>query len=552
MTEGSPRAAPQQAGRYTLHAEIASGGMATVYLGQVLGAHGFSRVVAIKRMLPTLARDPGFRAMFLDEARLASRVQHPNVVPIVDVVDEAGEAMIVMEYVRGPSLSTLQKTAVEKGQRIPIPVAAAIACGMLAGLQAAHDARDRQGRSLGIVHRDVSPQNALVGVDGVVRIMDFGVAKADHRNVQTGEYQLKGKISYMAPEQLAGPVDRRTDVFATGLVLWGMLAGRRMFRGGEILDAMDEIVRCEVPPLGEFRDDVPPALEAALRHALAKRPDDRLPTAEAFAREIEEATPIASSRAVAAWVFELAGSAITERDTRIAEIERTMSGLSSTDAAPRSSGRPAREDLDSRAVTRDWLPSTDADAQPVTAVEGLGRTPTSVPVELATALTRVEPAALREVPTSYGFAPAPPSVPVAKGRTNKGGPLAWVALASGALALGAVGAFALGWPTLRAAAPNAAAPSAAAPQPSVVALATADASAPGPAPAAGSSATAAPVASASAALPTATAGPRATTQPGVPRPTADHGATAKTAAPTAATATAGSRGPYYPPSPFPR
>jgi len=343
---------PRRTGRYTLHAPIASGGMATVYLGQVLGAHGFSRVVAIKRILPSFARDPAFRAMFVDEARLASRVQHPNVVPILDVVDEGGDAMIVMEYVRGASLSALLKAGNELGARVPVSVVTAIAVGMLSGLHAAHEARDRNGRSLGIVHRDVSPQNVLVGADGVVRIMDFGIAKADLRLGQTQENQLKGKLVYMAPEQLKGTVDRRTDVFATALVAWGALAGRRLFRGSDVTETMAEILACEVPPMAAFRDDVPPALEQALQRALAKVADDRFPTAAAFSIVVEACAAIASARVVGEWVDSLLGSVVAERDARVIEIERTA-----TDMTLPSDPEPPREDERSlsKAITSDWI-----------------------------------------------------------------------------------------------------------------------------------------------------------------------------------------------------
>jgi serine/threonine-protein kinase len=348
------RSAPRQVGRYTLFAEIASGGMATVYFGQMVGAHGFSRVVAIKRMLPRLARDPSFHAMFVDEARLASRVQHPNVVPILDVLDEGGEVMIVMDYVRGPSLSTLLKTMVEKGEKAPVPVIASIVCGMLAGLHAAHEAKDRQGRTLGIVHRDVSPQNVLVGVDGVSRLMDFGVAKATNRLAQTQEQQLKGKLAYMAPEQLqGGGVDRRTDVFAAAVVLWGALAGRRLFRGSDVTETMSEVLRGEIPSLSLFRDDVPPALEAAMRRALERDREARQATAEELAEAIERACPLASPRAVAEWVTDLTGSIVAERDAMIVEIEHTTTHSLPGDSTSFTPEIASSADA-SKALTREW------------------------------------------------------------------------------------------------------------------------------------------------------------------------------------------------------
>jgi eukaryotic-like serine/threonine-protein kinase len=365
MSEGS--SAPVRAGRYSLHAEIASGGMATVHYGRMVGAHGFSRVVAIKRMLPRLARDPHFHAMFVDEARLASRVQHPNVVSILDVVDAEGEVMIVMEYVRGPALSTLLDRGLAQGTNVPVPLIANIGCAMLAGLHAAHEARDRRGRTLGIVHRDVSPQNVLVGIDGTTRIMDFGIARAAHLLHASHERELTGKVCYMAPEQFLNTgVDRRTDIFATAVTLWGALAGRRLFRGGEQKETIDQILRCEVPSLAEFRDDVPPSLEAALGQALNPDRSCRYDTAEAFAGAIEAATTIASTRAVAEWVKKLAGSTVEERDQIIVHIEKTSTAVSfvvpggmegSADGATAADG--------SSALTADWVrPPSDEPLDP--------------------------------------------------------------------------------------------------------------------------------------------------------------------------------------------
>src|SRR5262245_25807707 len=169
--------APLIVGRYALFEPIAAGGMATVHLGRARGAAGFLRTVAIKRLHEGIAKNPNFVAMMLDEARLSARVRHPNVVSTVDVVNENGELFIVMEYVHGDSLSRLMKVAHARAERIPLGIAASIAVGTLHGLHAAHEARSDRGEPLGIIHRDVSPQNILVGIDGVARVADFGVAK---------------------------------------------------------------------------------------------------------------------------------------------------------------------------------------------------------------------------------------------------------------------------------------------------------------------------------------------------------------------------------------
>src|SRR5690606_4911354 len=199
--QGTPGAQRTVRGRYAIYDKIGAGGMASVHLGKVLGSFGFSSTVAIKRLYPQMADDPQFVAMFFDEARLASRVQHPNVVRTLDVFAEAGELCLVMEYVEGESTSRLFRMARDAQKPIPIPIVVAIVTGVLHGLHAAHQATDAHGELLRLVHRDVSPHNIIVGTDGVARVIDFGVAKATGRSTVSTSGQLKGKIAYMAPEQ---------------------------------------------------------------------------------------------------------------------------------------------------------------------------------------------------------------------------------------------------------------------------------------------------------------------------------------------------------------
>ena len=217
-------------GRYTLYGEIASGGMATVHFGRMAGAVGFSRPVAVKRLHPQFAKDPAARAMFVDEARLVSRIRHVNVVPTLDVVATDGQLYLVMEYVQGESLARLMRAAWERYDQVPVPIALAILSHVLHGLHAAHEATSESGEPLEVVHRDVSPQNILVGTDGIARVLDFGIARAAQRIESTEESVLKGKIAYMAPEQFGdGEVTRRADLYSAGVVLWEMLAGQRLF-----------------------------------------------------------------------------------------------------------------------------------------------------------------------------------------------------------------------------------------------------------------------------------------------------------------------------------
>jgi eukaryotic-like serine/threonine-protein kinase len=234
-------------GRYALYGEIASGGMATVHYGRLLGPVGFSRTVAIKRLHAHLSRDPEFVSMFLDEARLAARIRHPHVVSVLDVVAQDGELLLVMDFVQGESLNRLIRAAKRSGG-IPPNIVSAIIVGLLQGLHAAHEARSDRGEPLEIVHRDVSPQNVIVGVDGVAQVLDFGVAKAAGRIQETSEGQLKGKFAYMSPEQLQNKhVDRRTDIFAAAVVLWETLTGGRLFNGDSHAAVMFAVVQHEVP-----------------------------------------------------------------------------------------------------------------------------------------------------------------------------------------------------------------------------------------------------------------------------------------------------------------
>jgi serine/threonine-protein kinase len=235
----SHRSGPRD--RYIIGEEIAAGGMATVHLGGMVGDGGFTRVVAIKRLHPHYARDPEFTAMLLDEGRLTARITHVHVVQTLDVVASGPDLFIVMEYVHGEPLNRLLRNVVRKGERIPPKIAAGIVAGVLRGLHAAHEARDAQGALLGVVHRDVSPQNVMVGVDGIARVLDFGIAKAKGRAHHTETGQIKGKFAYMPPEQLrAEALDRRADLYAAGVVLWESLVGARLFTGADQAPSLEK------------------------------------------------------------------------------------------------------------------------------------------------------------------------------------------------------------------------------------------------------------------------------------------------------------------------
>jgi eukaryotic-like serine/threonine-protein kinase len=289
-----PRVGLEQYGRYEALHRLASGGMASVYLGRTRGPGGFERLVAIKVMHEHIAHDPEFSGMFLDEARLAARIRHPNVVPTLDVAE--GGHYIVMEYVEGASLHAILRRFAQAGQRLPLPAALRIFVDTLSGLHAAHELTDHGGKALNIVHRDVSPHNILVGVDGQSRITDFGIAYAESRITSTRGGELKGKLPYMAPEQLEDRgVDRRTDVYAAGCVLWEMLVGRRLFTGSsEAAIACAILAGPQHSPRQEGAD-VPEALDAACMQSLSGL-DGRFLTALAFSEAVERAADVADVR----------------------------------------------------------------------------------------------------------------------------------------------------------------------------------------------------------------------------------------------------------------
>jgi serine/threonine protein kinase len=328
---------PPTVGRYVLHGEIASGGMATVHFGRLQGAAGFSRSVAIKRLHPQFAKDPDFVAMFVDEARLAARIAHPNVVPTLDIVSQENELLLVMEYVRGASLSRLLRTVAQRGERVPPRIAASIVSGMLRGLHAAHQARSEAGEPLHIVHRDVSPQNVLVGTDGIARVLDFGVAKASGRWQSTREGQLKGKIAYMAAEQITtGNVTRQTDLYAAAVVLWETLTSKRLFQAGNEAKLLSMVLDGEVLPPSKAADRVPEGFDAIVLRGLARDPAKRFATAREMASAVEAIVGSATQTEVGEWVERVAADELRERASRIQEIERSIPTSPSNSLARRA------------------------------------------------------------------------------------------------------------------------------------------------------------------------------------------------------------------------
>jgi serine/threonine-protein kinase len=309
----------EESSRYKTILKLASGGNATVWIGAVRGSFGFRQLVAIKKPHPHLLEDPSLRAELLAEARLASLIQHANVVDIRDVNREGDDFSLVMDYIEGASLHELLVTAVKRGKRVPPRVVIRIVLDACAGLHAAHELKDERNRPIGLVHRDVSPQNILIGLDGIARVADFGIAKFKRRNAEsTGGRLIKGKLAYMAPEYVNGqPIDRRLDIFALGAVLWEGLAWTRCFRGANDAETLKRITSWTPPPISQTVPGLGPELDQVVAMALAKSRDDRFETAAALANALATAAgavnEIADHAEVAESVTELVGKTLDER-----------------------------------------------------------------------------------------------------------------------------------------------------------------------------------------------------------------------------------------------
>ncbi len=337
-----------QVGRYAIFERIAAGGMASVHLARLLGSEGFSRVVAVKRMHRHFLENNELKRMFVSEARLAARVRHPNVVPILDVIVHEDELVIVMDYVHGESLLALLVASFQSGAAVPLPVAASILVGALQGLHAAHEARDEQGRPLGIVHRDVSPHNLLVGTDGVARLLDFGVAKAMHAHSDTNPGMVKGKFSYMAPEVIRGaPATLHADIFSVATVFWELLASRKLFNQGTDQERLLAIIGGDYPSPRTVNPALPAAAERIVMKGLQPNPAQRYQSALEMAIAIERELPLASQRVVGDWVARLAAKVLEQRASMIHQIETsTIARLGSVpppSPAPRPSLSPITE-----------------------------------------------------------------------------------------------------------------------------------------------------------------------------------------------------------------
>jgi serine/threonine protein kinase len=295
-------------GKYQLIAEIARGGMGVVYLAMIQGPGGFNKLVVVKELKPELVEEPAFLTMFLDEARLAARLSHPNIVQTNEVGNEGDRYFMAMDYLDGRVLEQVRRRTKVAGFGLSVSMQLRVICDMLAGLDYAHNLTDFDGSPLNIVHRDVSPQNVFITFDGQVKLLDFGIAKASDSMHETHAGVVKGKVSYMSPEQGRGDkVDARADVFSAGVILWEALTGKRMREGKNDREKLWALVSAEMPRASAVKSTVPPELDRICAQAMAWDPDERYESAmqHDLERYLTATGTNVSAREVGACVSEL-------------------------------------------------------------------------------------------------------------------------------------------------------------------------------------------------------------------------------------------------------
>jgi len=310
--------------KYEVIRRLAIGGMGEIFLARQSGVPGFERLVVLKSLLPDLAEQKDFVDMFLDEARVAATLNHPNIVSIYEVGLSGGTYFIAMEYIEGENLARILQAVVEANERIPYGITAQIIHDAALGLLHAHQATDTRGNPIHVVHRDVSPQNIMVRVDGVTRVVDFGIARAANRASRTATGMVKGKLRYMAPEQIEGkPLDHRCDQFALGVVLWETLTCQRLFGGPSDFETMRRLVHEPIPAPHTIVDDVPPELEKIVLRMLQKDIEARFPSCSEIVdglRAYLAGNTEAGPKSVAALVRQKVGDQIKERTQEIRSV----------------------------------------------------------------------------------------------------------------------------------------------------------------------------------------------------------------------------------------
>jgi eukaryotic-like serine/threonine-protein kinase len=303
----APSLSAAHIGKYRLIAELGHGGMAEVFLAVVKGPAGFNKLVVVKQIRPQLAEDPEFLGMFLDEARLAARLSHPNVVQTNEVGNEGNRYFIAMEYLEGQPLNRVIHR-LSRAEGLPLAMHLRVIIDVLSGLHHAHELTDYDGTPLGVVHRDVTPHNVFLTYDGQVKVVDFGIAKAMNSSAETRTGVLKGKVAYMAPEQARGErVDRRADIFSVGVLLWEAATGKRLWKGVPDITILQRLLSGDIPAPSTLRPEVLPGLEHICLRALSNRREDRYATAAELQAELEAFLEDIGSRANSREVGKLVG-----------------------------------------------------------------------------------------------------------------------------------------------------------------------------------------------------------------------------------------------------
>ena len=358
--------------KYEIIRRLAVGGMGEIFLARQRGVAGFDRLVILKSLLPDLAEQAGFIDQFLDEARVAATLNHPNIVSIYEVGAWQGVYFIAMEYINGDAVSQLTSGLAKQGQVLPVPVAARIIHDAALGLDHAHQATDPMGQPLNIIHRDVTPQNIMVRIDGVTKVVDFGVARAANRATRTATGVVKGKIPYMPPEQLigTGELDQRADQWALGVVLWELLAGCRLFKAENDALIMNKILREPIPPPDSMAEAVPPQMSAVVMRMLerdrTKRFDRLRDVVDALHVYLDSVSQTSSQGAVADFMQRVAGAHIRER---VADLTPSKPGNFVLKLkAPEADGP---QTVTSGAVRKGRLPWLLAAGGPVIAIVGV-------------------------------------------------------------------------------------------------------------------------------------------------------------------------------------
>jgi eukaryotic-like serine/threonine-protein kinase len=317
---------PRSVGRYQILSLLGEGGMGRVCLGRMHGPGGFERLVAIKLLHDHLSRDGAFVQMFLDEARISARIRHPNVVDVIEVGEESGNFYIAMEYISGETLARAANRLAKQKRRLPPELAAHLVSQACEGLHAAHELRSPAGDDLCVVHRDVSPENLIIGYDGLLRVTDFGVVKAADRALETSPGTWKGKAGYLTPELIEGQqIDRRADIYCLGIVLWEVSIGRPLFRAENPFASAEKIRKNEVPLPSEIYRDYPERLEEIVLRALSPDPTARQPTARALGEELRRYVAESGKSFTPVDVEHFMGNLFEDRLARRQELERRAS-----------------------------------------------------------------------------------------------------------------------------------------------------------------------------------------------------------------------------------